>query len=106
MSNWVKLKFAAMNLKKFACWLWKEKLAPFAVILLWLYTPETRLMLDAYAGFLDRLREGPEFPVPPCCFLATLWDSFHLLCAEYNAHDATPLFCTKTPESTPFHPAM
>ena len=25
-----------------------------------LYTPETRLMLDAYAGFLDRLREGPE----------------------------------------------
>ena len=35
VSNWVKLKFAAMNLKKFACWLWKEKLAPFAVILLW-----------------------------------------------------------------------
>src|SRR5699024_12075990 len=25
VSNWVKLKFAAMNLKKLACWLWKEK---------------------------------------------------------------------------------
>ena len=35
VSNWVKLKFAAMNLKKLACWLWKEKLAPFAFILLW-----------------------------------------------------------------------
>ncbi|MGO5115632.1 hypothetical protein ACTQ33_11505, partial [Candidatus Avoscillospira sp. LCP25S3_F1] len=23
-----------------------------------LYTPETRLMLDAYAGFLDRLKNG------------------------------------------------
>ena len=39
VSNWVKLKFAAMNLKKLACWLWKEKLAPFTLILLWqLYT--------------------------------------------------------------------
>lgn len=39
VTNWVKLKFAAMNLKKLACWLWKEKLAPFTLILLWqLYT--------------------------------------------------------------------
>ena len=35
VSNWVKLKFATMNLKKLACWLWKEKLASFALILLW-----------------------------------------------------------------------
>ena len=35
----VKLKFAAMNLKKMAGWLWKEKSSPFAFILLWqLYT--------------------------------------------------------------------
>ena len=35
VTRWVRLKFAAMNLKKLACWLWKEKLAPFALILLW-----------------------------------------------------------------------
>ena len=35
VSNWVKLKFAAMNLKKLARWLWQEKLAPFALFLLW-----------------------------------------------------------------------
>ncbi|WP_373166594.1 transposase [Agathobaculum sp. Marseille-P7918] len=35
LSNWVKLKFAAMNLKKLASWLWKEKCSPFTFILLW-----------------------------------------------------------------------
>ena len=35
VSNWVKLKFAAMNLKKLACWLWKEKLSLFILVLLW-----------------------------------------------------------------------
>ena len=34
ITNWVKLKFAAMNLKKLAIWLWMEKLAPFVRILL------------------------------------------------------------------------
>ena len=34
VSNWVKLKFAAMNLEKLARWLWQEKLAPFALFLL------------------------------------------------------------------------
>ena len=34
VTNWVKLKFAAMNLKKLAIWLWMEKLAPFVRILL------------------------------------------------------------------------
>ena len=33
VSNWVKLKFAAMNLKKLARWLWKEKLSSFVFIL-------------------------------------------------------------------------
>ena len=33
VTNWVKLKFAAMNLKKLAKWLWREKLSPFAFIL-------------------------------------------------------------------------
>ena len=35
VSNWVKLKFAAMNLKKLARWLWKEKLSPFTLVRLW-----------------------------------------------------------------------
>ena len=35
VSNWVKLKFAAMNLKKLACWLWKEKSSPFMFVLFW-----------------------------------------------------------------------
>ena len=35
VSNWVMLKFAAMNLKKLANWLWKEKLSPFTFILFW-----------------------------------------------------------------------
>ena len=33
VTNWVKLKFAAMNLKKLANWLWREKLFPFISIL-------------------------------------------------------------------------
>ena len=35
VTNWVKLKFAAMNLKKLAIWIWMEELAPFILILLW-----------------------------------------------------------------------
>ena len=39
VSNWVKLKFAAMNLKKLARRLWQEMLAPFLLFLPWtLYT--------------------------------------------------------------------
>ena len=35
VSNWVKLKFAAMNLKKLASWLWKEQSSPFMFVLFW-----------------------------------------------------------------------
>ncbi|MGO5097272.1 transposase [Agathobaculum sp. LCP25S3_E8] len=35
VSNWVKLKFAAMNLKKLANWFWKEKRSPFTFIRFW-----------------------------------------------------------------------
>lgn len=35
VTNWVKLKFAAMNLKKLARWKWEEMIPPFAVALLW-----------------------------------------------------------------------
>ena len=35
VTNWGKLEFSAMNLKKPATWLWMEKLDPFVLILLW-----------------------------------------------------------------------
>ena len=35
VSNWVKLKFAAMNLKKLARWLCQESLASLYILLLW-----------------------------------------------------------------------
>ena len=35
VSNWVKLKFAAMNLKKLARWLWKEKITSLFMLLFW-----------------------------------------------------------------------
>ena len=48
VSNWVKLKFAAMNLKKLARWLWRENSASLFMFLFFgPYMPETRLMLDA-----------------------------------------------------------
>ncbi len=47
VSNWVKLKFAAMNLKKLARWLWQVKLAPFALFLLWPLFHRNPPMLDA-----------------------------------------------------------
>ena len=35
VSNWVKLKFAAMNLKKLARWLWRENSASLFMFLFW-----------------------------------------------------------------------
>ena len=35
VSNWVKLKFAAMNLKKLARWLYVEKSASLFMLLFW-----------------------------------------------------------------------
>ena len=35
VSNWVKLKFAAMNLKKLARWLWKEQISSLFILLFW-----------------------------------------------------------------------
>lgn len=37
VTNWVKLKFAAMNLKKLANWRWKDKCSSFFFILLLFY---------------------------------------------------------------------
>ena len=50
VTNWVKLKFAAMNLKKLASWKWKEHSFTGFPSFFPLYTPETRLPLDAQPG--------------------------------------------------------
>ena len=42
VTNWVKLKFVAMNLKKTANWLWREKLFPSFVSCSAHLAPETR----------------------------------------------------------------
>jgi len=34
VANWVKLKFAAMNLKKLARWLWRDTVSSFAFLLI------------------------------------------------------------------------
>ena len=51
VTNWVKLKFAAMNLKKLASWKWKERFLPWFFQISPLNAPETRLPLDAQPGF-------------------------------------------------------
>ena len=35
ITNWVKLKFVAMNLKKLAKWLWKERFISLFIFLFW-----------------------------------------------------------------------
>ena len=51
VTNWVKLKFAAMNLKKLANWKWKERFLCWFSQFFALYTPKTRLPLSAQPGF-------------------------------------------------------
>ena len=51
VTNWVKLKFAAMNLKKLANWKWKEHFLSWFFHLFSLIVPKTRLPLAAQPGF-------------------------------------------------------
>ena len=58
ITNWVKLKFDAMNPKKRPVGCGRRTLLRLPSSFFGLYTSETRLILDAYAGLLDRL--GPQ----------------------------------------------
>ncbi|MGM9538298.1 MAG: hypothetical protein ACI3VN_08205, partial [Candidatus Onthomonas sp.] len=51
VTNWVKLKFAAMNLKKLASWKWKEHFLCCFSRIFHVICAETRLPLDAQPGF-------------------------------------------------------
>ena len=64
VTNWVKLKFAAMNLKKLARWRWKEQFSHFLIALFWPYMLKTRFVLDAQTGFFDKLTGSGIFPAP------------------------------------------
>ena len=61
VTNWVKLKFAAMNLKKNAKWVWRDIYPDcFSRIILLVshFSEQTPVLLDAELGFVDTLRPG------------------------------------------------
>ena len=60
VTNWVKLKFAAMNLKKLAKWKWMNSQSSLLVRIfpsIWMKYP---VAVYAATGFLDRLRRGSQ----------------------------------------------
>ena len=64
VTNWVKLKFAAMNLKRFAKWKWKNTRSHLFHLIFSTIMIKTRLQLNCATGFFDRLRAAPDL-VPP-----------------------------------------
>ena len=54
VTNWVKLKFAAMNLKKLATWLWMENSPSFPYSFIRFF-PETRPTHKCRPDFFGRL---------------------------------------------------
>ena len=58
VTNWVKLKFAAMNLKKYAKWVWRDTYPDcFSCIISLVshFLEQTPVLLDAELGFVDTL---------------------------------------------------
>ena len=55
VTNWVKLKFAAMNLKKLASWKWKERFLSWFFQLFPIQCTRNPAVACCAAGFLDRL---------------------------------------------------
>ena len=61
MTNWVKLKFAAMNLKKLAKWKWMNSQSSLLVRIfpsIWMNYP---VAVYAVTGFFDRLTSEKPF---------------------------------------------
>lgn len=58
VTNWVKLKFAAMNLKKYAKWVWRDRYPDrFSCIISLVshFSEQTPVLFDAELGFVDTL---------------------------------------------------
>ena len=63
VTNWVKLKFAAMNLKKLAKRKWKERYPSYMIcfeLLISNYLRKNPSFAQAKLGFLDSLRRTPR----------------------------------------------
>ena len=56
VTRWVRLKFAAINLKKLANWSWKNSLFLFLDICFPIFYTKTPVFLSRKQGFFDRLR--------------------------------------------------
>ena len=63
VTNWVKLKFAAMNLKKYAKWVWRDTYPDcFSCIISLVshFSEQTPVLFDAELGFVDTLNPISE----------------------------------------------
>ncbi len=56
LTNWVKIKFAAMNLKKLATWKWREPLSSFLLYCLNRNYARNPVYAAAQTGFFGRLK--------------------------------------------------
>ena len=60
VTRWVRLKYAAMNLKKLANWSWKNSLFLFLDICFPIIYTKTPVFLSRKQGFFDRLSKRPD----------------------------------------------
>ena len=61
VTRWVRLKFAAMNLKKLANWSWKNSLFLFLDICFPIFYTKTPVFLSRKQGFFDSLSRSRSF---------------------------------------------
>ena len=61
VTRWVRLKYAAMNLKKLANWSWKNSLFLFLDICFPIFYTKTPVFLSRKQGFFDRLKRTHRF---------------------------------------------
>ena len=59
VTRWVRLKYAAVNLKKLANWSWKNSLFLFIGIYFPYFYDKTPVFLKRKQGFFDRLKRPP-----------------------------------------------
>ena len=113
VTNWVKLIFAAMNLKKFAKWSWKDKHHPLISCMISFFihnTHQTPALHNAKQGFLDGLK---QILLSRICLLfdhashsamvtsasasgIRFWDlTLHFICAMFSSRNSTIFFRLK-----------
>ena len=63
VTNWVRLKLAAMNLKKFAIRKWEDAHNLLKILIFWPNMLKTPVLPEAKLGFLDSLSHSSKY----CC---------------------------------------